>query len=87
MQSYGFVDWTYIKKTCEWGPVYIEKKFSLGHPPSPSQLKQVFIWETVDPFAWAENSARACSDSLALTELAITWLGKPSVYLEKSWLS
>ena len=87
MQSYGFVDWTYIKKTWEWGPVYIEKKFSLGHPPSPSQLKQVFIWETVDPFARAENSARACSDSLALTELVMTRLGKPSVYLEKSWLS
>ena len=27
VQSYGFVYWTYIKKTREWGPVYIEKKF------------------------------------------------------------
>ena len=27
MQSYYFVYWTYIKKTCEWGPVYIEKIF------------------------------------------------------------
>ena len=68
-------------------PCLYREKFSLGHPPSPSQLKQVFIWETVDPFAQAENSARACSDSLALTELVMTRLGKPSVYLEKSWLS
>ena len=27
MQSYYFVYWTYIKKICEWGPVYIEKIF------------------------------------------------------------
>ena len=27
MQSYYFVYWTYIKKTCEWGPVYIDKNF------------------------------------------------------------
>ena len=27
MQSYYFVYWTYIKKTREWGPVYIEKNF------------------------------------------------------------
>ena len=27
MQSYYFVYWTYIKKTCEWGPVYIENIF------------------------------------------------------------
>ena len=53
MQSYYFVHWTYIEKTSEWGPVYIEKNFPRGHPPSPSQLKQVFIWETVDPFAQA----------------------------------
>ena len=26
-KSYCFVYWTYIKKTCEWGPVHIEKKF------------------------------------------------------------
>ena len=26
MKSYCFVYWTYIKKTCEWGPVYIAKK-------------------------------------------------------------
>ena len=80
LQSYGFVYWTYIKKTCEWGPVYIEKNFL-----SPSQLKQVFIWESVDPFALDENSSRASSDFLALTELSR--LVKPSVYLEKSWLS
>ena len=51
------------------GPRLYREKFSRGHRPSPSQLKQVFIRETVDPFARAENSARACSDSLALTEL------------------
>ena len=64
--------------------IYIEN-VSRGHPPNPSQLKQVFIWESVDPFALAENSALAYSDSLALTELSR--LVKPSVYLEKSWLS
>ena len=26
-QSYCFVHWTYVKKICEWGPVYIEKIF------------------------------------------------------------
>ena len=67
-------------------PRLYREKFSRGHPPSPSQLKQMFIWETVDPFTRAENTARACSDSLALTEL-MTRLGKSSVYLEKSWLS
>ena len=51
------------------------EKFSRGHPPGPSQLKQVFIWESVDPLV----------DSLALTEFSR--LDKPSVYLEKSWLS
>ena len=64
--------------------LYIEN-VSRGHPPNPSQLKQVFIWESVDPFALAEDSALAYSDSLALTELSR--LVKPSVYLEKSWLS
>ena len=64
--------------------LYIEN-VSRGHPPNPSQLKQVFIRESVDPFARAEDSALAYSDSLALTELSR--LVKPSVYLEKSWLS
>ena len=64
--------------------LYIEN-VSRGHPPNPSQLKQVFIRESVDPFALAEDSALAYSDSLALTELSR--LVKPSVYLEKSWLS
>ena len=85
MKSYRFVYGIYIKKMCEWGPVFIEKNFPGVTPPSPSQLKQVFIWETVDPFTRAENSARACSDFLSLTEL-MTRLGKSSVYLEKSWL-
>ena len=85
VQSYGFVYWPFIKKTCEWVPrLYIEN-VSRGHPPNPSQLKQVFIRESVDPFALAEDSALAYSDSLALTELSR--LVKPSVYLEKSWLS
>ena len=61
--------------------LYIEN-VSRGHPPNPSQLKQVFIRESVDPFALAEDSALAYSDSLALTELSR--LLKPSVYLEKS---
>ena len=54
MQSCYFVYWTYIKKRWEWGPVYIDKIFR-GHPPSPSQLKQVFIWKTVEPFAQAQS--------------------------------
>ena len=32
-------------------PCLYREKFSPGQPPSPSQLKQVFISETVDPFA------------------------------------
>ena len=63
----------------------MKKSFFRGHPPSTSQLKQVFIWETYDLFTRAEDSARACSDSPALTEL-MTRLGKSIVYLEKSWL-
>ena len=34
MQSYYFVYWTYIKKTCEWGRVYIEKIFPGVTPPA-----------------------------------------------------
>ena len=65
-------------------PRLYREKFSRAHHPSPSQLKQVFIRERVYPFTRAEDSTRACSDSLALTEL-VTRLGKSSVYLEKSW--
>ena len=34
-------------------PCLYRGKFSRAHPPSPSQLKQVFVEETVDPFAQA----------------------------------
>ena len=66
-------------------PCLYREKFSRGHPPSPSQLKQVFLYEKrLTPLRKprAENSARAWSESLALTEL--TRLCKPSVFLEKS---
>ena len=36
-------------------PRLYREKFSRGHPPSPSQLKQMFIWETVDFFTRAET--------------------------------
>ena len=64
------------------------RKISRGHPPSPSQLKHKCLYEKrLTPLRKprAENSARAWSDSLTLTEL--TGLCKPSVFLEKSWLS
>ena len=53
-------------------PCLYRQKFSRGHPPSPSQLKEVFVYEKrLSPLRKprAENSARAWSDSLALTEL------------------
>ena len=34
-------------------PCLYREKFSRGDPASPSQLKQVFTLETVDPFAQA----------------------------------
>ena len=40
MKSYCFVYWTYIKKTCEWGPVYIEKSFSGVTLPAPVNLSR-----------------------------------------------
>ena len=45
-------------------PRLYREKVSRGHPPSPSQVKQAFIRESVDPFALAENSALASSGSL-----------------------
>ena len=82
VQSYGFSLLNLYQENMRMSPrLYIEN-VSRGHPPNLSQLKQVFIRESVDPFALAENSALAYSDSLALTELSR--LVKPSVYLEKS---
>ena len=45
-----------------------------GHPPSRVNFSERLYEKKVDPFARA-NSARACSDCLALTEL--TRLGEP----------
>ena len=87
MQSYFFVYWTYIKKTCEWGPVYIEKNFPGVTLPARVNLSiSVYTEKRLTPLRKprAENSARAWSDSLAAE---LTPLCKPSVFLEKSWLS
>ena len=52
-----------------------------GHPPSRVNFSERLYEKKVDPFArvksWLsnDNSARACSDRLALTEL--TQLGEP----------
>ena len=62
------------------GPVYMEKSCSgkEGHPPSRVNFSERWYEKKVDPFARA-NSARACSDCLALTELTplgesvVTW--------------
>ena len=43
MQSYYFVYWTYIKKTCEWGPVYIEKIFPGVTLPALVNLNSDFL--------------------------------------------
>ena len=52
-----------------------------GHPPSRVNFSEHLYGKKVDPFARA-NSARACSDCLALMEL--TWLGEPKcLYGEK----
>ena len=88
MQSYYFVYWTYIKKTYQWGPVYIEKNFPGVTLPARVNLSKCLYEKRLTPLRKprAENSARAWSaDSLALTEL--TRLCKPSDFLEKSWLS
>ena len=53
-------------------PCLYRQKFSRGHPPSPSQLKEVFVYEKrLSPLRKprGENSARAWSDSLALIEV------------------
>ena len=69
-------------------PHNIEKNFPRVTLPARVNLSQCLFEKQLTPFAQAEkNSSRACSDSLALTELIMTRLGKPSVYLEKSWLS
>ena len=52
-----------------------------GHPPSRVNFSERLYEKKVDPFSRA-NSARACSDCLALTEL--TRLGEPKcLYGEK----
>ena len=52
-----------------------------GHPPSRVNFSERLHGKKVDLFARV-NSARACSDCLALTEL--TWLGEPKcLYREK----
>ena len=53
-------------------PCLYRQKFSRGHPPSPSQLKEVFVYEKrLSPLRKprGENSVRAWSDSLALIEV------------------
>ena len=84
MQSYYFVYWTYITKTWEWGPVYIEKNFPGITLPARVNLGKCLCEKRLTPLRKprGENSARAWSDSLALTEL--TRLCKPSVFLGKS---
>ena len=86
MQRYCSVYWTHIKKKCEWGPVYIEKRFPGVTLPARVNLSKCLYDKQLTPLPKprAENSARAWSDSLALTEL--TRLCKPSVFLEKKWL-
>ena len=71
MQSYYFVYWTYIKKMCEWRPVHIEKKFPEFTLPALVNLSKCLYDKQLTPLPKprAENSARAWSDSLALTEL------------------
>ena len=71
MNSYCFVYWTYIKKTYEWGPVYIEKKFPGVTLPALVNLSKCLYDKQLTPLLKprAENSALAWSDSLALTEL------------------
>ena len=69
-------------------PRLYRENFSRCHPPSPSQLKHKCLYEKrLTPLRkpTAENSAREWSDSLTLTELTGLW--KPSVFLEKKWLS
>ena len=87
MQSYYFVYWAYMKKTYKWGPVYIEKNFPEVTLPARVKLNKCLYEKQLTPLRKprAENSARAWSDSLALTQL--TRLYKPSVFLENSWLS
>ena len=87
MQSYYFVYSTYVKKTCLWGPVYIEKNFPGVTLSARVKLSKCLYEKQLTPLRKprAENSARACSDSLALTEL--TRLCKPRVFFENSWLS
>ena len=53
MQSYLFCLLNLYQENMRMRPCLFREKFSRGHPPNPSQLKQVFIWETVDPFAQA----------------------------------
>ena len=65
------------------GPVYREKSCPMkeSHPPSQVNFSECLYEKKVDPFARA-NSARVCSDCLALTEL--TRLGEPKcLYGEK----
>ena len=60
-----------------------------GHPPSRVNFSERLYEKKVDPFArvksWLsnDNSACACSDHLALTEL--TWLGEPKCLYGESW--
>ena len=55
MQSYLFCLLNLYQENMRRRPCLFREKFSRGHPPSRSQLKEieVFIWEAVDPFAQA----------------------------------
>ena len=49
MQSYHFVYWTYIKKTCEWGPVYIEENFPRVTLPAGVNLSKCLFEKQLTP--------------------------------------
>ena len=49
MESYYFVYWTYIKKTCEWGPVYIEKNFPGVTLPARVNLSECLFEKQLTP--------------------------------------
>ena len=76
MQSYYFVYWTYIKKTCEWGPVYIEKNFPWVTLPTRVNLSKCLFEKQLTPLPeltrldWVSNDPAGQAKCLLGEKLA-----------------
>ena len=75
MQSYYFVYWTYIKKTCEWGPVYIDKNFPGVTLPALVNLRKCLYMKN----GWALCASLELKTALAHGLILSPWPSWPGL--------